>query len=56
MERRRKLREVFVPYRGLFNFNYKKDGEVIVSGVFVPYRGLFNFNRAGNRQEDDRGA
>ena len=36
---------VFVPYRGLFNFN--SEIEVVdndTGEVFVPYRGLFNFN------------
>ena len=39
--------KVFVPYRGLFNFNqaFKTVSKEIESAVFVPYRGLFNFNK-----------
>ena len=36
---------VFVPYRGLFNFNPQITMiDIVLAKVFVPYRGLFNFN------------
>ena len=38
--------DVFVPYRGLFNFNDYVEWvtDKVLVNVFVPYRGLFNFN------------
>ena len=45
------LLEVFVPYRGLFNFNNTENHvNTLNEKVFVPYRGLFNFNPQQNVQ------
>ena len=42
--------KVFVPYRGLFNFNiYSLNTFKTMFNVFVPYRGLFNFNSQWKR-------